>query len=219
MIEKALSKPLPFNFFKTCLSVNEAFLGSVNIKLKNNNKYFTDKGHLPTRRALYTVQARVCARVCVSTVPCETCFDWCVCSVCHTHPGHVHKFGVQCRSPEICQKSGPDPKKPAVHGTWQWGCINTIVAIVIETNLQKNSEVFHLYMSVWLQQLLELLVVNILLAWESSFFDKLIEVCWWVVQTPISTVVLDRHFIKCLWQSCSCKSSVFFQATLYLEFK
>lgn len=111
MIEKALLKPLPFNFFETCLSVNEVLLGSINIKLKNNNKYLIDKGHLPTRRAHCTVQAHVCVRVCVFTVPREKPFAWCACSMYHIHPGYVHKFGVHCRSPEICQNSGPDPQK------------------------------------------------------------------------------------------------------------
>lgn len=60
MVEKAFPKPLPFNFFKTCLSVNEILLGSINVNLKNNNKCFIDKGHLPIRGAHCTDQAAVC---------------------------------------------------------------------------------------------------------------------------------------------------------------
>lgn len=112
MIEKAFPKPLPFNFFKTCLSVNEVLLGSVNVKLKNCNKYVIDKGHLPVRGAHCTDQAGVSVRF-VFTVPHEKCFDWCVCSVDHIYPGHAHKFSIHCRSPEIRRNSGPCPNKPS----------------------------------------------------------------------------------------------------------
>lgn len=117
MIEKALPKPLPFNFFKTCLSVNEVLLGSVNVKLKNNNKYLIDKGHLPVRGAHWTDQADVCVRVCVFTEPLEKCFDWCVCPVYHIHPA-MHTNLVYTVGPhKYVVTLGQIPINPSVHGT------------------------------------------------------------------------------------------------------
>lgn len=110
MIEKALAKPLPLNFFETCLSVNEVLLGSINVKLKTNNKYLMDKDHLPTQGAQGTDQAHVCVGVCIFTVPREKCVRvLCIIYILAMYTNLVYTVGLQ----KYVRTLGQIPKKPS----------------------------------------------------------------------------------------------------------